>query len=56
MDTKNIQRELEVVAKKVNCGKDSLHIKQLVDSVVPVSVLSIELQSEHATEVFTGFA
>jgi len=49
------KRELEVVAKKLEWGEDSLRIEQLADKVGPGNVLSIEIQSEHVTEVFTGF-
>ena len=49
------KRELEVIAKKLGWDEDSLRIEQLADSVGPGNVLSIEIQSEHVTEVFTGF-
>ena len=49
------KRELEVVAKKLGWDEDMLRIEQLADSVGPGNVLSIEIQSEHVTEVFTGF-
>lgn len=49
------KRELAVVAKNLGWDQDSLFIDQLADSVGPGNVLSIEIQSEHVTEVFTGF-
>lgn len=49
------KRELEVIAKKLEWDEESLHIEQLSDNVGPGNVLSIEIQSEHVTEVFTGF-
>jgi len=49
------KRELEVIAKKLEWDEESLRIEQLADSVGPGNVLSIEIQSEHVTEVFTGF-
>ncbi len=36
-------------------GAGQLRIEQLADHVGPGNVLSIEIQSEHVTEVFSGF-
>ena len=49
------KRELDVIAKKLEWDEDSLRIEQLADSVGPGNVLSIKIQNEHTTEVFTGF-
>tara|TARA_R110002111_G_scaffold67833_2_gene110308 strand:- start:14836 stop:15852 length:1017 start_codon:yes stop_codon:yes gene_type:complete len=49
------KRELEVIVKKLELDEELLRIEQLADSVGPGNVLSIEIQSEHVTEVFTGF-
>lgn len=49
------KRELNVIAEKLEWEWESLRIEQLADSVGPGNVLSIEIQSEHVTEVFTGF-
>jgi RNA 3'-terminal phosphate cyclase (ATP) len=49
------KRELAVVAEKLGWAEESLRIVQLEDRVGPGNVLSIEIESEHVTEVFTGF-
>ncbi|MGJ8635678.1 MAG: RNA 3'-terminal phosphate cyclase [Phycisphaerales bacterium] len=55
LSTDIAKRELDVIAKNLEWEQDSLCIEQLADSVGPGNVLSIEIQSEHVTEVFTGF-
>ncbi len=49
------KRELEIIARKLEWGEDSLRIMQLDDSVGPGNILSIEILSDQITEVFTGF-
>ncbi len=49
------RRELDVVRDKLGWDESCLHIEQLKDSVGPGNTLSIELESDAVTEVFTGF-
>lgn len=50
------QRELQRVAKKLKWAEDCLHYCPLPSDQGPGNVLLLEVQSEHITEVFTGFA
>jgi len=47
------KRELKVIQKKL--GWETIRIQQLDDDVGPGNVLSLEIESEHVTEVITGF-
>lgn len=49
------KRELAVVERKLGWSTESLRIEQLSDRFGPGNILSIEVESEHVTEVFTGF-
>ncbi|MCA9292794.1 MAG: RNA 3'-terminal phosphate cyclase [Phycisphaerales bacterium] len=49
------KRELAIVADHLGWEPDCLHIEQLADEVGPGNILSIEIQREDVTEVFTGF-
>jgi RNA 3'-terminal phosphate cyclase (ATP) len=49
------KRELAVIAKRLTWGEHELRIEQLPDAFGPGNVIGIELESEHAAEVFTGF-
>jgi RNA 3'-terminal phosphate cyclase (ATP) len=50
------QRELRQVEKKLGWGNDCLHNCQLPSEYGPGNALLLKIQSEHITEVFTGFA
>jgi RNA 3'-terminal phosphate cyclase (ATP) len=50
------QRELQRVAKKLKWSKECLHYCPLPSDQGPGNVLLLEIQSEHITEIFTGFA
>jgi RNA 3'-terminal phosphate cyclase (ATP) len=49
------KRELEKVERKLGWTGEQLQIRQLPDSWGPGNVLTLEIESEHVTEVFTGF-
>lgn len=49
------KRELAVVAANLGWDDDCLRIEQLDDRTGPGNALTIEIASEHVTEVFTGF-
>lgn len=48
-------RELNVVAEKLGWAPETLHVDASIASVGPGNVAMIEIHSEHAREVFTGF-
>jgi len=49
------ERELNVVVSRLKWKADSLAIVEIADSAGPGNAVMIEIQSEHVTEVFTGF-
>jgi RNA 3'-terminal phosphate cyclase (ATP) len=49
------ERELAVVARRLDWRPEQLKIRGLAGEVGPGNVLSITLEYEHVTEVFTGF-
>lgn len=49
------ERELRVVREKLNWDPAWTRIEHLQDAVGPGNVVTVELASEHVTEVFTGF-
>jgi RNA 3'-terminal phosphate cyclase (ATP) len=49
------ERELAVVARRLNWQPEQLKIRGLPGEVGPGNVLSITFEYEHVTEVFTGF-
>jgi RNA 3'-terminal phosphate cyclase (ATP) len=49
------ERELKVVADMLGWGSECLCVEQVQGSQGPGNVLTLELASEHVTEVFTGF-
>ncbi|MEN6624733.1 MAG: RNA 3'-terminal phosphate cyclase [Candidatus Sumerlaeia bacterium] len=55
LDPKIAERELKVVGEKLGWPKESLKVAQLRDSHGPGNALTIEIESEAVTEVFTGF-
>jgi RNA 3'-terminal phosphate cyclase (ATP) len=48
-------RELEIVGKMLNWPADNLHIRGLSGEFGPGNALTITVEHEHITEVFTGF-
>ncbi len=48
-------RELEQVQKRLGWTEDQLQIRQLPAEWGPGNLLTLEIESEHVTEVFTGF-
>jgi RNA 3'-terminal phosphate cyclase (ATP) len=49
------KRELEKVEQRLGWAAEELQIRQLPDEWGPGNVLMLEIESEHVTEVFTGF-
>ena len=48
-------RELEQVEKLLRWSGDQLQVRQLPDEWGPGNLLTLEIESEHVTEVFSGF-
>jgi RNA 3'-terminal phosphate cyclase (ATP) len=49
------ERELKVVREKLNWNAEWLHVEEVRNSPGPGNVVSLEIESAHLTEVFTGF-
>jgi RNA 3'-terminal phosphate cyclase (ATP) len=49
------ERELRVVGEKLGLSGDNLIAEKVTGSHGPGNIVTIEVQSEHVTEVFTGF-
>jgi RNA 3'-terminal phosphate cyclase (ATP) len=49
------QRELEVIGRRLNWPADRLFLRGLRNDVGPGNVVTITIEHEHVTEVFTGF-
>lgn len=49
------ERELRVIQRKLNWPKKCLEINDITNSPGPGNLVTIEVQYEHVTEVFTGF-
>jgi RNA 3'-terminal phosphate cyclase (ATP) len=49
------KRELAKVQQRLNWSDDELQIRQLPAEWGPGNILTLEIESEHGTEVFTGF-
>lgn len=49
------KRELETVGRALGWGEEERRVEELKHSPGPGNVLSLEVESEHVTEVFTGF-
>jgi RNA 3'-terminal phosphate cyclase (ATP) len=49
------KRELEKVEKMLGWSGEQLQIRQLPNEWGPGNLLTLEIESEHVTEVFTGF-
>lgn len=48
-------RELEIVGKMLNWPAENLHVRGLSGELGPGNALTITVEHEHVTEVFTGF-
>lgn len=49
------ERELTVIAERMSWPVEWLHADTTADSNGPGNVVTIEIESEHVTEIFTGF-
>jgi RNA 3'-terminal phosphate cyclase (ATP) len=49
------QRELEVIGKGLNWSQDQLFLRGLSNDMGPGNAVTITIEHEHVTEVFTGF-
>ena len=49
------ERELNVVKRKLNWRDDRLHLEEVTNSQGPGDIVVIQLDSQHVTEIFTGF-
>ncbi len=49
------ERELALIARKLDLPSESLHSETIKTSPGPGNVVTVELTSQHVTEVFTGF-
>ena len=55
LSTDIARRELAVVKRMLGFGDDSLEVRELPEDQGPGNIVTIEIESEHVTEVFTGF-
>jgi RNA 3'-terminal phosphate cyclase (ATP) len=55
LPTRVAQRELEVVGKRLDWTREQLHLRGIPSDVGPGNVLTLTVEHEHVTEVFTGF-
>ncbi len=49
------ERELRVITKRLSWPKESLEVVETNDSAGPGNIVTLEIASEHVTEIFTGF-
>jgi RNA 3'-terminal phosphate cyclase (ATP) len=49
------ERELRVVQRDLGWGDECMDVETVLDSPGPGNALMLEIESEHVTEVFTGF-
>jgi RNA 3'-terminal phosphate cyclase (ATP) len=49
------QRELDVIGKALGWAPEQLHVRGLPNDVGPGNAVTITVEHEHVTEVFTGF-
>lgn len=49
------ERELAVIQRKMGWDAGCLHVEEVLDAPGPGNVVTIQIESEHVTEVFTGF-
>lgn len=55
LDHKIAERELRVIARRLSWPAECLESVEVKDSAGPGNIVTIEIASEHVTEVFTGF-
>lgn len=55
LGTKIAERELGVAGHKLGWPRECLHVVDVENSPGPGNILFLEIESEHVTEVFTGF-
>ncbi len=55
LPTKIAERELKVVGDRLSWSKDCLQVKNIVNSKGPGNIVSLEIECENITEVFTAF-
>ncbi len=55
LGTKIAERELGVAGHKLGWPRECLHVVDVENSPGPGNILFLEFESEHVTEVFTGF-
>jgi RNA 3'-terminal phosphate cyclase (ATP) len=48
-------RELKTVVDSLNCTREQLQVVEVKNAVGPGNVIMLEIESDHVTEVFTGF-
>ncbi len=49
------ERELKQVRDRLNWDPSALHVSSVANAVGPGNAVTIEIESEHVTELFTGF-
>lgn len=49
------ERELAIVSDRLGWSRDQLHAETVTDSLGPGNVVLVAIESEHVTELFTGF-
>jgi RNA 3'-terminal phosphate cyclase (ATP) len=49
------ERELAVIGKRLNWLPEQLHVRGIPSDMGPGNVLTVTIEYEHVTEVFTGF-
>lgn len=49
------EREIERIGDKLTWDRHCLHVEEVTNSAGPGNVLTVEIESENITEVFTGF-
>lgn len=49
------ERELKVIRDKLSWDRHCLRVEEVTSSRGPGNILTVEIESEHITEVFTGF-
>jgi RNA 3'-terminal phosphate cyclase (ATP) len=49
------ERELKQVRDRLGWEPSALHVQHVADAIGPGNVVTVEIESEHVTELFTGF-
>ncbi|MCD4778935.1 MAG: RNA 3'-terminal phosphate cyclase [Candidatus Omnitrophica bacterium] len=55
LDINIAKREIKVIAKKISCPQEQTRARAVSPSIGPGNIAFVEVQSEHITEIFTGF-